>query len=438
MARLMRYPIKSLLVLLLGFLCSPCLADDLLAVKCERADGVFKVGEPIVWQVDWTGADKIASAHYELRSGGRTVVEKGELPMAGGSAVIRTKLDEPNTMLAVVTVESADGVEHRAVGGAVAEPGRIEPARPKPADFDAFWAAKAAELEAVPPDPQLTPADSEKPDVDYWKIRFNNIRGKHIEGQIARPKVGGRFPALLIPQWAGVYPLEKNWVTDRAAEGWLALDISAHDLPIDEPKAFYKAQFDGPLKNYWAIGNDDRETSYFLPMYLSCLRAAEYLRSRDDWDGKTLVVSGGSQGGQQAIMIAGLYPHFSAVLAIRPAGGDMLAPEVGRAPGWPMWYDWTEGKDAQKVHRASAYFDPANFAERINCPVLAGAGLLDEVAAPASIFAVMNRVRSAKEIVIMPLATHPSEGETSKPYYVRWGMWMWSLKAGKGVPVGAN
>jgi cephalosporin-C deacetylase-like acetyl esterase len=291
-----------------------------------------------------------------------------------------------------------------------------------------------AELQALPPNPQLTSVDSEKPDVDYWKITLDNIRGKHIQGQIARPRNGEKFPALLIPQWAGVYPLEKNWVTDRAAEGWLALDISAHDLPIDQPKAFYKAQFEGPLKNYWAIGNDDRETSYFLPMYLSCYRAAKYLESRPDWDGKTLIVSGGSQGGQQAIMIAGLYPHFTAALAIRPAGGDMRAPEAGRAPGWPMWYDWAQDKDPEKVHHASEYFDPANFAPHINCPVLAGLGLLDEVAAPASILAVMNRVAAPKEIVIMPQATHQSEGETSKPYYTRWGLWMWNLRQGKSVP----
>ena len=188
-------------------------------------------------------------------------------------------------------------------------------------------------------------------------------------------------------------------------------------------------------RTIWAIGNDDPDTSYFLPMYLSCYRAAQYLQSRPDWDGKTLVVSGGSQGGQQAIMIAGLFPHFTAVLAIRPAGGDMRAPDAGRAPGWPMWYDWTQNKDPEKVRHAGEYFDPANFAPDINCPALIGLGLLDEVAAPSSIFATANRISSPKEVVIMPHATHPSEGETSKPYYNRWGLWMWNLRQGKPLPI---
>ena len=101
-----------------------------------------------------------------------------------------------------------------------------------------------------------------------------------------------------------------------------------------------------------------------------------------------------------------------------------------------MWYDWTRNKDPEKVHHASEYYDPANFAPRINCPVLVGVALLDEVAAPSSVFAVFNRIISPKEIVIMSDATHQSEGETSKPYYTRWGLWMQNLRQGKPPPIG--
>lgn len=410
-------------------------ADDALVVTCEKPAGVYELGQPIHFHVQWNGPGDIKSPHSELRFGGRLIADRGSLLFKDNNAVVTAILNIPGTVLAVVTADSTDGTHHRAVGGAVAAPNKIVPAVPRPADFDAFWDSKIAELQAVPPNPRLTQVDSEKPGVDYWKITLDNIRGIHIQGQIARPHTCNKFPALLIPQWAGVYGLEKNWVTDRAAEGWLALDISAHDIPIDKPNDFYKDQFNGPLKNYWAIGNDDRDTSYFLQMYLACYRAAQYLQSRPDWDGQTLVVSGGSQGGQQAIMIAGLYPHFTAVLAIRPTGGDMRAPESGRAPGWPMWYDSAQGKDPEKVHYASEYYDPANFAPKINCPVLIGLGLLDEVAAPSSIFATASRISAPKEIVIMPHATHPSEGDTSKPYYTRWGLWMWNLRQGKPIPI---
>ena len=61
-------------------------------------------------------------------------------------------------------------------------------------------------------------------------------------------------------------------------------------------------------RNYQAVGNTDRETSYFLNMYLRDSRALDYLLTRPDWDGKTIVLTGGSMGGQQSLALAGLRP----------------------------------------------------------------------------------------------------------------------------------
>jgi len=72
-----------------------------------------------------------------------------------------------------------------------------------------------------------------------WRIgrSLGNIRGTHVYGQIARPVKGEKFP-LLIVQWAGVYGLQKSWVTDRAADGWLALDIEPHDCRLTSRRPF--------------------------------------------------------------------------------------------------------------------------------------------------------------------------------------------------------
>jgi hypothetical protein len=43
-------------------------------------------------------------------------------------------------------------------------------------------------------------------------------------------------------QWASPpYPLQKAWVTDRAAEGWLTVNIEPHDVMPDQPKEYYDA-----------------------------------------------------------------------------------------------------------------------------------------------------------------------------------------------------
>ncbi len=403
-----------------------------MAVSPDKPGGVYQIGDIAHWTIEWKGQSNAPAAHYTLKSGGLKDVGQGDLSFSNDAAGIETRFDAPGTLLVEVKWQPESDT-HRAVGGAVAAPDRILPVAPPPADFDAFWKAKLKELKKVPVDTQLETEASGKPGVAYWKITMNNIRGSHIEGQIARPETGKKFPALLILQWAGVYGLQKSWVTDRAAEGWLALNIEPHDLPIDKPDEFYKEQFAGPLKQYWSIGNDDRNASYYLRMYLSCYRAVEYLKTRPDWNGKTLVVMGDSQGGQQTIMIAGLHPKdITAALALVPANGDTLAPEAGRAPGFPRWYFNTEGgKDPGKVHDASRYYDIANFARHLKCPVLIGLGLRDEVCPPSSVLAAVNEIPSPKEVVILPKSGHQDEHGTQHDYdQLRYRNWLPALRQG--------
>ena len=253
---------------------------------------------------------------------------------------------------------------------------------------------------------------------------MDNVGGSHIHGQLARPAQKGKLPALLILQWAGVYPLQREWVTDRAAQGWLALNIEPHDMPIDAGPS-------GAPGNYASLGNDDREKSYFLRMYLSVCQAVQYLAGRPDWDGRTLVVTGVSMGGQQTLVAAGLCPQVTAALALVPAGADMLGPEAGRRGGYPQWYDDVGGKDPAKVHEASRYFDTANFAARIRCPVLVSFGLLDETSPPSGVVAAFNQIHAPKQMLILTRSPHQDVGGSQTPFWrLRDDAWLPALKAG--------
>lgn len=408
-----------------------------LSIVSDHADGVYSAGDKAVWTATWSGeGEPVESAKFFVLAGGLTDMGKGDLIFKDGKATFETRMRTPNTVFVEVRLKTAKGFEHRAHGGAVFSPHGIAVSSKRPKDFDAFWKAKIKELNSVPANPVLEAANSGDASVKYWKIGMNNIRGTHIQGQLARPVAGEKLPALLIVQWAGVYGLSKNWATDRAKEGWLVLNIEAHDLPIDQPNAFYQSQFANALRDYWAIGNDDREQSYFLRMYLSCYRAAQYLAERPDWDGKTLVVMGGSQGGQQTLVTAGLHPKITAALASVPAGCDMLGPNSGRNPGWPKWYYQTNGKDEKRVREAARYFDAVNFAARIKCPVLVGVGLIDETCPPAGILAAMNQVKGAKEIVLLPQGEHNDRNGSHSAYNKRcYADWLPALRQGKGAPI---
>jgi cephalosporin-C deacetylase-like acetyl esterase len=356
------------------------------------------------------------------------VIDEGVVQVTDGTGTLKVAGKKVGTLLAELKYGDV-----KAFGGAVFNWPAIQPSAPEPDDFDEFWDSKIAELDAVPMDVVLEKVDVPG-DVDYWKITMNNIRGTKIQGQIARPKkVEGKLPAVLQVQWAGVYPLKQEWVTDPAAQGWLAMNIIAHDLPIDHDQEFYDTLKAGALNNYPAIGKEDRETSYFLRMYLSCYRAVEYLLQRSDWDGKVLHLKGGSQGGLQSIMLAGLNPAVTSVTAKVPAGCDHTGELVGREPGWPKWYRCETGSDT--ALNACKYYDVVNFARRIKCPVLVGVGLIDTTCPPAGVIAMFNQLAGPKRLVVMPVSGHKNKNESQAAFLESEQDWLAALREGRPLPL---
>jgi len=100
--------------------------------------------------------------------------------------------------------------------------------------------------------PVLTPTDTTREGVEFYTVQLDSV-GSHIQGYLAKPKREGKYPALVIYQYAGVYALQPDTVTERAAEGWLAFDVDSRDLP--------PSQGAGVPNNYQTIGNTDRETA---------------------------------------------------------------------------------------------------------------------------------------------------------------------------------
>lgn len=287
----------------------------------------------------------------------------------------------------------------------------------------------------MPANPQLVRGESDKPGADYWTLTMQNIRGTHVHAQLAAPTASGKKPAMIILQGAGVYPLQKSWVTHRAARGWIALNLIAHDLPVNEPAEYYERLSQGELKDYWLIGNEDREKSYFLRMYLACYRGAQYLTERPDWDGKTLLAIGTSQGGQQAPVTAALHPKVTAVIAGVPGGCDLTRAEIGSSPGWPGRAHEKRGGDPATVLGVSRYFDVVNFARRVKCPVLASAGLIDEVCPPEGIVAAVNQLTGPRELVILPGADHMGVNDSHRPFSERSRRWVEALRNGEPLPI---
>jgi cephalosporin-C deacetylase-like acetyl esterase len=432
----MNQPFKSF------FLLSSCLtaavscfaADAPIVATPDHPNGVYREGEAIHWQVKVTAPDAVgdtaAPLSYVVKKGGLTPIANGTIPLDHGVGTLTATLPEAGTVLVEIK-GGANGSTIKGFAGAVVAPEKLKVGAACPDDFDAFWKGKLAELDKIPANPVLTEAPSDKDGVQYAKVTLDNINGTHVQGQIARPATGTKFPAILQLQYAGVYPLQKSWVTEKAAKGWLALNILAHDLPIDETADFYEKQSAGALKSYTMIGSESRETSYFLRMLLADHRAVEYLASRPDWDGKTLVIIGTSQGGIQSFFTAAYFPKASAVIVEVPAGCDPGANTAGRAFGWPYW----GATKSPKVMETSRYYDAVHFAARTKCPLLIGAGLIDTTSPAGAVYAAFNSAQGPKEIVPMPLGDHKTHHEA---FAARREQWLKALLQGQPAPVAAK
>ena len=419
--------------------------------------GIYEVGESVGWQVSVPEGGSFGRLNYTLKRNGLTVFKADTIDLSSGQASLTTVLDEPGTVLleiqlppppaaapaATGTVAAPargpgrGGRAARTLAGAMVAPRKLKPSSPRPADFDAWWAAKIKQLHEIPVNAQLTAVESAKPNVDYAKITMDNINGTHIQGQIAKPSGAGKHPALLLLQWAGgAYSLPPSRVVDRAAEGWLALNIEPHDIAFDQPREYYAELNRGPLGNFQSIGQADRETSYFLAMYLSAYRALDYLTSREDWDGKILVVKGESMGGQQSIAMAGLYPKITAVVAEIPSGIDVTGPEHGSAAGFPDWARDAKSKNNPKILETAQYFDAMNFASRMTVPAFIAMGAYDETSPPVGVWRAINLMKGPVEPMIMNVGHQEvtvNGVNNHAPYKQRAAEWLAVLVKGEAV-----
>ena len=373
-----------------------------------RATGIYDIGNTVGWTVAPGPAEPTYAYKWTVRRNNAVVLKEGKLDLSSGQDKIEISGDEPEMIYVAIepvanpaaagSTGFVGGNTGRnnglyAVGAAVA-PAKIGLATPRPADFDSFWSEKLAAQAKVPINLALTPVETDTPGVEMNTFVLDAL-GSKAQGYVARPMMEGKYPALVLLQYAGVYALNARSVAERAAEGWLVIDVDAHDKLPSDPSG-------NAPRNYPVVGNTDREKSYFLNMYLRDSRALDYLMTRPDWDGRTIVLMGTSMGGQQALVLAGLRPEkITAVLVSVPSGADTNGDLHGRKAGYPNW-----PSNDPDVMRTALYFDPVNFASRIKAPVLAAMGFIDTTSPPAGIWTALNQIPVAKEPLPMIESEH--------------------------------
>ncbi len=378
-----------------------------------HAGGIYQVGETVGWTVTPKDAGDHTVYRYTILRNNQAVLASGKLDLTRGSAKIEIAGTEPEMLLVEVTPDKTSAAPSplpppRTLVGAAVSPTLLRPSVARPADFLDFWKGKLAELAKAPIAAKLYPVPVKKPGVNVSIVTLDSLHSQ-VHGYLAQPGRPGKFPAILIFQWAGVYKLNPEVAAGYAADGWLAFNVDAHNMEPDDDKA--------ELNDYAKLGDADREQSYFLRMFLRDTRAIDYLSTLKQWDGKTIVVTGASMGGWQSLAVAGLNPgRVTQVIVLEPAGIDTNADLHGRKAGYPFW-----PSDDPAVMKTALYFDPVNFAPEIKASTIMAAGFIDTVAPPAGIYTAFNLIPAPKQFIPLVDSGHQDAhpAETQAAYYTR-------------------
>ena len=374
----------------------------------------YRCGQDIVFTFEVKG-EETRKVQWE-RVGDDGIKENGTEEVApGGTFTVKTASGRPGFVHVNTHILNADGKrvdsrQTRWFASAAVEPEEIRGVD-EPDDFDAFWNKQKQRLADTP----------WRDGVKREKVESANTRHDIYRLTIPAPGPQPATAHILIPKNAGPdakkglsvsfhgYGWGGNGVPnpDWHGDGEIHIDVNAHGFELGREAEYYKdferAVTAKGMYGFVAEENANPETTYFNGMILRGLRVLEYAKSLPEWNGKTLTVKGGSQGGFQALVLAGLDRDVTFCDANVPWICDMGG--KARLGRWGAWQpDFTD---------ALNYYDPVHHASRIpaTCKVyISRNGLGDTVCPPSGICAVYNNINAPKAMRMVQGSEHGDWG----------------------------
>ena len=399
----------------------PYRSDVLWVTVPDHADWLYKTGEKAkievqfyIYGIPQDGVEVL----YELGGDMMPSDTKGTKKLKNGKAVISMgTMKEPGFRDCRLTAKLGGKTysHHIKVGFS---PEKLQPYTQLPSDFNEFWNKTKAEAARFPLTYTKEYVEKYSTDkIDCYLIRLQlNKQNQCIYGYLFYPKAEGKYPVVLCHPGAGIKtikgPMRHKYY---AEEGCIRFEIEIHGLnpELDEDTfGEISRAFSSRENGYLVNGLDSRENYYMKRVYLACVRSIDLLTSLPEWDGKNVIVQGGSQGGALALITAGLDKRVTACVANHPALSDMAGYKAGRAGGYPHLFKNTVDMDTPAKMKTLAYYDVVNFAKQITVPVYMTWGFNDNTCPPTTSYIVYNVLNCPKEALITPVNEHWTSEDT--------------------------
>ena len=298
-------------------------------------------------------------------------------------------------------------------------------------DFDTFWetAVRAVEdVELRVTDEVINfPLDS----VEVHDIRFEGLDGTPVATWYLRPRHVDT-PRPVIVQFHGGNG-SRGCPTDHARWLLAGYAVVAMDFRQQGGSTGSRTAMDRYGTSHWICGNLEHPHNHYLyHAWTDALLSVRVAETRSGVNPSQVVVSGSSQGGGTAMVLAALNPRIALCLANVPSFcfWEKRVQDKTACAGTIADYIRRKPESTETVFRTLSYYDVLHFADKIRCPLLGSCGLKDTATPPNCVFAGFNKVRSEKQIEVYPCGVH----EVPAEHLEKELRWVRSHLSGKVTP----
>ncbi len=384
----------------------------------DRNPVEYSVNEPMTFTItaDLAG-QSVPEGDYFInwtRLGDDDKTESGQGKLSDGPVTFQTSIDRPGFVRILASISAPDGKKLQRTfsiwgntqtrditfeGGAGANVAEITQAAPEPKDFDAFWLRQKERLAAVPLNYTMDKIPG-KNGMEIYAVTIDCAGPRPVTGYLFIPENTEEKSLPVRVAYQG-YGTGKQW-PNGGSQSEVQFHVNAHGFELGQPDDYYK-QFAESIKSngtsyaFDKKQNSNPEEAYFNGMALRLMRSLQFVKQLPQWDGKTLIASGGSQGGLQAIWAAALDSDVTRCESGITWCSNLAGNAVDkRLNGWfPGWVE------------PLGYYDAVNHAKRIKCQtVITRAGLGDYTCPPSGIAVLYNNLKAPKKIIWVQGSNH--------------------------------
>lgn len=308
-------------------------------------------------------------------------------------------------------------------------------------EIKAYWQNELDILGNIPLDAELTlieSASTANRNVYLVKMKStpDTYGGEPVEirGFYAEPVKPGKYPAIIQYQGTDGGTSAINPIGGDDNIGWCELVISTRGQMLNNrapekcPWAWLDPSYtrnDNGSIDYYAHGFGDTERHYYRGGNVDCIRAIDFMESRDKVHAGNIFAVGGSQGGSFVYVAAAL--GNGRIRAAAPSiTGHSDFRDCVKIVSWPGNVFATKqaetGMSDDEMWHFLSFYDVRNLAPMVTCPVITSFSLQDRTDPPHINVAPFNNIdRSALndddlQYVVNPFLGHGTAADWKSRY----------------------